>query len=537
MINTDELTNKTPSELIDIIQSLNHSLHQNQEQLQNKDEQLQDKSKQIQNKDALIACLNEAIALMKNEKFAARSEKFIDNNLQGRLFDETDYSEKPEDIEVADQDILIQAHTRKKTGRKPLPKDLPREQVTYDLADHEKVCGCGCELSLIGDERTEQLDIIPAKIKVIEHIQLKYACKSCQETIKTGKKDKQPIAKSIATSGLLAYVLTQKFQFHLPLYRQEQMFKAIGVDILRGTLSNWVLKCGELLQPLVNLLEDEILGYGVAYADESTVQVLCEDNKTAQSKSYMWCYGGGPPERFCYVYHYHPSREYKIPKLFFADYVGYLHCDGYQAYDALAKENNEVILVGCWYHARRKFTDAAKVSKKPGVSEWFIKQIAKLAKIEKEIKHTNQSAEQAFQYRLEKAKPITDKIKIKLDDYSHKTSTKSLLGKAIHYMLNQWPKLQNYFKDGRLENNNNRLERAIKPFATGRKNWLFANSVSGAHAAANIFSLIETCKAHGINPYDWLRMTLQKIPYCETIEQYEALLPFKYAKPDNKSTM
>ena len=516
MLNLNELTNKNPDELINIIQSLQETLLKNQ--------------KQLQNKDILIACLNDTIALMKHEKFASRSEKYIDNSLQGRLFNEAESSEKTADIEEAEQEILIPSHTRKKTGRKPLPRDLPREQITHDLPEHEKTCGCGCELSHIGDERTEQLDIIPAKIKVIEHIQLKYACKSCKETIKLAEKTKQPIPKSFATAGLLAYVLTQKFQFHLPLYRQEQMFKAIGVDLLRGTLSNWVIQCGKLLQPLVNFMEDEVLGYDIAYADESTVQVLKEENKTAQSKSYMWCYGGGPPGRFCYIYHYHPSREYKIPKLFFADYKGFLHCDGYQAYDALVKENADVTLVGCWYHARRKFADAAKVSKNPGISAWFIKQVARLAKIEKNIKDEKQNAEQVHPYRLENAKPIIDKIKLKLDEHQNKTSTSSLLGKAIHYMLNQWPKLQNYFEDGRLEISNNRMERAIKPFATGRKNWLFANSVEGAKAAANIFSLIETCKAHQINPYDWLRAILQKIPYCETVEQYEALLPFNFIK-------
>ena len=505
MLTANELTNKTTHELIDIIQSLQSSL---------------------ENKTTLINCLNETILLMKHEKFAARSEKYSDSSLQGRLFDEVASSEDAVIAEETEEAIIVQSHTRRKTGRKPLPKDLPREQITHDLAEQDKLCPCGCELSCIGDERTEQLDIIPAKIKVIEHIQLKYACKSCKETIKLAEKDKQPIPKSFATPGLLAYVLTQKFQFHLPLYRQEQMFKAIGVELLRGTLSNWVIKCGELLQPLVNLMADEILSYDIAYADETTVQVLNEENKTAQSTSYMWCYGGGPPDRFCYLYHYHPSREHKIPKLFFAEYKGFLHCDGYQAYDALAKENADVTLVGCWYHARRKFADAAKVSKNPGISAWFIKQIARLSKVEKIINDENQSAEQAFHYRLDKAKPIVEKIKIKLDEHQHKTSTSSLLGKAIHYVLNQWPKLQHYFNDGRLEISNNRMERAIKPFATGRKNWLFANSVEGSKAAANIFSLIETCKAHDINPYGWLRTTLQKIPYCETVEHYEQLLPF-----------
>jgi transposase len=509
MLTLNELTNKTSNELIEIIQSLKSCL---------------------ENKEALISHLNETIAWMKREKFAARSEKYIDNDLQGRLFDEADGSITVATIETAEQEILIRPHLRKKTGRQPLPKDLPREQITYDLSEQEKICPCGCKLTHIGNQRTEQLDIIPAKIKVLEHVQLKYACQACHKTIRLAEKGKQPIPKSFATAGLLAYVLTQKFQFHLPLYRQEQMFKAIGVDLLRGTLSHWVIQCSQLLQPLVNLMEDEVLSYDIAYADESTVQVLNENHKTAQSKSYMWCYGGGPPGRFCYLYHYHPTREYKIPKLFFAGYRGFLHCDGYQAYDALANENLGIVLVGCWYHARRKFVDAAKISKNPGISAWFIKQIAQLTQIEKIIKNGNQTAEQAYQYRLENAKPIVENIKLKLNEQQNKAPISSLLGKAIHYLLNQWPKLQNYFKDGRLEFSNNRMERAIKPFATGRKNWLFANSVEVAKAAANVYSLIETCKAHNINPYDWLRAVLQKIPYCESVEHYEALLPFNFFK-------
>lgn len=516
MLNLDELTQKNPEELIDIIRSLQDSVLQSQ--------------KQIANKNALISCLEETILLMKHEKFSARSEKYIDTSLQGRLFDEAELPKNLEEIEETEQEIQIPAHARRKSGRKPLPKDLPREQVIHDLLEEEKICLCGCKMAVIGDERTEQFDIIPAKIKVIEHVQLKYACKSCKEKIKLARKAKQPIPKSIATPGLLAYVLTQKFQFHLPLYRQEQMFKAIGVELLRGTLSHWVIKCGELLQPLVNLLQDEVLSYDIAYADESTVQVLKENNKTAQSKSYMWCYGGGPPERFSYLYYYHPSREYKIPKSFFADYRGYLHCDGYQAYDHIVKENPNITLVGCWYHARRKFAEAAKVSKKSGLSAWFIQQIQRLAKIEAIIKDEKQNPEKLRQYRLEHAKPIIEKIKVKLDEYKEKTSSESLLGKALQYLENQWPKLQNYFKDGRLEISNNRMERAIKPFATGRKNWLFADSVEGAKAAANIYSLIETCKTHDINPYDWLRESLGKIPYCETAEQYEALLPFNMKK-------
>ncbi len=523
MFKADELKNKSTEELTDIIHSLSSSLDENKKIIE-------DKQSVIQENNKIIAYLRETVYLLKHNRFGASSEKYIDNCLQGCLFDEASLPENSEAIEDAEESISVPAHTRKKPGRKPLPKDIPRQQVVYDLTDEEKTCACGSALHLIGDERSEQLDIIPAKIQVIEHVQRKYACKGCQSCIKVAKKTKQPIPKSIASPGLLAYVLTQKFQFHLPLYRQEQMLKALGIDILRATMSHWVIKCSQLLQPLVNLLQDDILDYNVAYADETTVQVLKEDNKKAQSKSYMWCYAGGKPDRFCYIYTYHPSRQYKIPIEFFSDFNGYLHCDGYQAYDDLAKKNPEVLLVGCWYHARRKFVETAKVSKKTGLSDWFIKQIRRFSHVEKTIKEEKQTSEEVFHYRLEHATPIMEKIKDKLDEQYDKVSPSSLLGKAIRYTLNQWGKLQNYLKDGRLDISNNRMEGAIKPFAVGRKNWMFANSVDGAKAAAIIFSLIETCKAHEVNPYDWLKDTLAKLPNCETVEQYEQLLPFKFPK-------
>ena len=513
MLNEVNLQGKNKAELIEFVHAVLHA-----------------KQQEVDTKQQHIDYLYEKIRLLKLGKFCARSERYIDNDPQGRLFDEAELPENTSEIEVAEAEITIPAHQRKKRGRKPLPKDLPRVEVIHDLSDEEKSCPCGCTLSPIGDERTEQLDIIPAKMQVIVHVHKKYACKVCEETIKTAKKPKQPIPKSIATPGLLAHVLTQKYQFHLPLYRQEQMLRCIGVDISRATLSHWVIKCSELLQPLVNLLEDEVQSYDVAYADESTVQVLQEPDKPAQSKSYMWCFGGGPPDRFSLIYHYHATREYQKAMDFFADYKGYLHCDGYQAYDALSKTNGNVIQAGCWYHVRRKFVEASKVSKKAGLANHFIEQIQKLSKVEKVILNGKLNADEAKAYREEKAKPIINKIKLGLDNKAASVSSQSLLGKAIHYALNQWHKLLTYLDDGRLEISNNRLERAIKPFACGRKNWLFANSVEGAKAAAIIYSLIETCKAHDVDPHTWLRSTLEKIPSAETIDQFEALLPFYFKK-------
>ena len=382
MLNRAELHDKTPSELKNIIIAAHKKLQKKEDVFQEKEKHFKT---ELESKHATIKQLYEEIRLLRHGKFGARSEKYVDDNPQGRLFDEAHPLEDPSEIEAAEATISVPAPIRKKPGRKPLPKELPRIEVIHDLNDDEKKCTCGCALTCIGDERSEQLDIVPAKIQVWVHVHKKYACKGCQDTIKTAQKPKQPIPQSIATPGLLAYVLTQKFQFHLPLYRQEQMLHAIGVDIARATLSHWVIKCSELLQPLVNLLEDEVLEYDVAYADESTLQVLKEPDKGATSQSYMWCFAGGSPERFSVVYHYHPNRSHKKAVDFFEAYAGYLHCDGYQAYDTLCRVNKKVMQVGCWYPVRRKFVEATKVSKKAGLAAYFIKQIRKLSQIEKVI--------------------------------------------------------------------------------------------------------------------------------------------------------
>lgn len=525
MINAVNLQDKNTDELVELIYSQQAIFEAQQKTFE----------KKLALQQQHIEYLYEQIRLAMCRQFGKSSEKFIDKDLQGCLFDESSLPANEEaiaEIVLADEEITIPEHTRKK-GRKALPKELPREQVVYDLPESERICACGCTLTSIGDVRTEQLDIIPAKIVVIEHIQKKYACKSCEETIKTAPKAAQPIPKSIAAPGLLANVLTQKFQFHLPLYRQEQMLQAIGVDIPRATLSLWVIRCAELLQPLVNLLQDEIFNYDVAYADESTVQVLKEKDKTAESTSYMWVFAGGQPGRFSFIYQYFPNRKHDIAVDFFSDFKGYMHCDGYQAYDNLAIKNKSVIQVGCWYHVRRKFVDAAKVSKNTGMADWYLKQIQRLAKIEEYITEHLSDPEKIKEHRNKESPHIIHKIKEKLDEQVKQVPPQSPLGKAIAYTLSQWPKLQIYLQDGRLEISNNRMERAMKPFAVGRKNWLFCNSVEGAKAAGVIYSLIETCKAHDVNCYEWLRATLTKIPACQTLEDFEALLPFNFKNQKN----
>lgn len=335
----------------------------------------------------------------------------------------------------------------------------------------------------------------------------------------------QPIPRSIAAPGLLSHVLVSKFQDHLPLHRQEQMLRRIGIDIPRSTLYLWVIRCAELLKPLLNIIHQQIISYDVAYSDETTVQVVKEQNKCVQSKKYMWLFAGGPPEKFAYYYNYHPSRAHNVAADFFEGYKGYIHCDGFPGYDTLAAKSSDIILSGCLYHARRKFVEITKVVKaKEGVAHDVLKYITLLAKIEEDIKEL--SALDKFKIRNEKAKPVLDELYTYLITMQPRIPPKSPLGQAVSYTLNQWTKLITYLKDGRLENNNNRSERAIKPFAIGRKGWLFANSVPGAHAAATLFSLVETCKYHGIEPYDWFRYVLQQLPLCKMADEIESLLPF-----------
>ena len=484
----------------------------------------------IQQRDIFIATLQEQLHLAKLRHFGRKSEKVAySQQMELGLFDEACEPENVTEIIEVDQTITIPGHKRKKSGRKPLPKELPRVQQIHDLADEDKICSCGCALTKIGEDKTEQLDIIPAKIQIIEHINLKYACKACLDTIKTASTPKQPIPRSIASPGLLAYVLTSKYKDHLPLYRQESIFQRMGVDIVRNTLAHWVIKSATMLEPIYKLLQYNISSYDVAYADETTVQVLKELGRDAQSKSYMWCFIGGPPGLRSIIYHYDPGRAHTIIEDVLDDFKGYLHCDGFTAYDTYANER-EIKLCGCWMHARRRFIEVTKVAKSEGIAHNAVALIAKLYVIEKHIKENNYDMENTFSYRQKNAKPILAKIKDLLDDSIHKVLPKSALGQAVSYCLNQWHKLVRYIDDGRLEIDNGLTERAIKPFVIGRKNWMFSDSVAGVKAGQIIYSIIETCIAHEVEPYAYLRHVIAKLPTQKSIAEIEKLMPYNIDK-------
>jgi transposase len=483
----------------------------------------------LQKKDSTIKYLEEKLILLQIKKFASQSEKHLEQaKTQLNLFNEAEElftlndDTNEDDIDSAENKVTIPEHSRS-LGRKKLPADLPREEVIIDLNDEEKICPHdGSLLNKIGQVESESLDIIPAKIKIIKTIRLKYACPCCLQTIKTAANPIKLLPKTMATPGLLSHIAISKYCDHLPLYRQEKILERMGIELNRNTLAEWMIKVGVVIQPLINLLQDKLLEENYISFDETPVQVLKEDGKKAQSKSWMWVqlsYGLKP----IVLYHYDPSRSSKVPKKLLTDFSGYLQVDGYTGYDPVFSENKKIIRVGCWAHARRKFMDAYKVGSNKNVANSFINLIKELYLIEEKIREM--PPDEKLNWRQNKSLIFLDKIKDKLDLLSGKTPPKSKIGEAINYCLNEWDNLKVYLTNGILHIDNNLIENVIRPFCLGRKNWLFSASVNGAEASSNFYSLLHTCYANGLEPYNYLRYIFAKLPEAKTVDDFEKLLP------------
>jgi hypothetical protein len=312
----------------------------------------------------------------------------------------------------------------------------------------------------------------------------------------------QPIPKSIASPALLAHVCTAKYADALPLYRQEDILRRAGIELPRATLANWMLKLGELVVPLINLLRDTVLECGVVQMDETTVQVLKEQNKAASTKSYMWVQRGGPPGKPVILFDYDPSRSGTVPVRLLDGFSGFLQCDGYEGYSAVGKRE-DIVLVGCWAHARRKFDEAIKAQGKKGKAKAgrattglaFIQKLYRIEKLAREV-----SAQERLRHRQEQAVPLLGEMRAWLDKSLPEVPPQSAVGKALNYLHGQWPKLVRYVEDGQIDIDNNAAERAIRPFVIGRNNWLFSDTVRGAEASARLSSLILTDKANGHEP-------------------------------------
>lgn len=489
------------------------------DELEKENKLLREQIAQIRVKNSL---LQEHLNLLLNRQFTASSEKVSSDQLG--LFNEAEELEHEDDINASNETVTVNSHERKAKPRASISPDLPREEIVHDLAESEKICPRdGTTLKVIGSEDHEQLDIIPAQIKVLLHRRLKYSCPCCGQHVVTASKPKQPIEKSIASPGLLAFVAVQKYADALPLYRQSEMFKRAGITLDRTNLANWMVKCGELIQPLINLLTEHIQQQPLIHMDETTLQVLDEPGKTAQSKSYLWLMATFGMQS-AVVYHYRDNRSQAVPLELLTNQTGAVMLDGYEWYQK-ACDTYQIKRLGCWAHARRKFVEAQKLQKKTGKVDQALAFIQKLYAIEKRLKE--KPPNERYEVRQQEAVPIIDKLKAWNDKSLATVLPTTALGKALMYLNNQWDRLVGYLDDGNYPIDNNPAERAIRPFTIGRKNWMFSKSQAGANASANLYSLIETAKANNLNVYDYLTRVFTDLPNARNIEDIEALLPWK----------
>lgn len=448
---------------------------------------------------------------------------------QHDLFDEAEAEQDPDhgtgaiDEVATSAAVADNAAARKKPGRKPLPAHLPRIELVFELDDASAHCAeDGSALKVIGQDITEQLDIIPAKIRMIRKIRKTYACPTC-ESVQCAPKPADLLPKSRASAELLAHIAIHKYQDALPLYRQQKMFERLGVTLDRTTMASWMVSVGQKLKPLVDQMRLDALTAEVLHADETSVQVLKEPDRRPDQKSYMWVQstGTGPP---MVIYHYAPGRSGKVVDHLFGDYCGTLVTNGYAAYQGLAHATH----AGCWAHARRKFNDALKVQKgkRTGKAQVGFNYIQRLFALEKQWAVL--SAEQRHEQRQLTAQPIIDDLAQWLEKSLPTITPKSQLGRAMFYLHKQWDKLTVFLQSGDVPIHNNQAENKIRPYVIGRKNWMFNDSVNGAESSAAIYSLIETAKANDLAPDMYLRWLFNTLPNADTTspKALRALLPY-----------
>jgi transposase len=507
------------------------------EQLEKQNAELEAKLEKQNELETKLKWFEEQFRLHQQKRFGISSEKTNPDQLE--LFNEVEKEANPDLPEPTVESITYQRRRKKRGHREMMLENLPVETVEYRLSSEEQVCSC-CNGALheMSTEVRQELKHIPAELKVIKHVRYVYSCRHCEreeiETpIITAPMPKPVYSGSLASPSLMAHIMSQKYVEGLPLYRQEQQFTRLGVSLSRQTLANWMIfGANKWLSPVYNRMHEFLLMQDILHADETTLQVLQEPGRSATSSSYLWLYRTGREGKPAILYDYQETRAGKNAQDFLAGFKGYLQVDGYAGYHKVP----DVILVGCWAHSRRKFSEAltalpsskrmSAVTAKEGLH--FCNQ---LFAIERDIREL--SSEERFESRLERSKPVLGAFLSWLKIQEQKVLPKSALGQAITYCLNQWEKLVAFLKDGRLEIDNNRSERSIKPFVIGRKNWLFSNTPRGAKASAIIYSIVESAKENGLNPYYYLRFLFEELPNVDITDKsaIDKLLPWSPTLP------
>lgn len=467
--------------------------------------------------EALVKYYEDRFLLSRHRQYGASSEKSEYDFSQLSIFNE---AELTADDNVLEPELTtIKSHYRRsrRLVNDRLPENIPVEVIEHSLPSNEQICPeCGGNLHVIGSEKRRELKIIPAQVTIVEHIRKVYGCRNCEKDEYGNPVFRTPIDNpvikgSFASPEAIAYIMTQKFVMGVPLYRQEQDLKRRSIMLSRQTMSNWLLRAAEdWLEPVYDALHELLCLKSVLHADETILQVLCEPGKTPQSKSYMWLYRtSGDAHAPIVLFEYRPDRRKENPKRFLAGFKGYLHTDGYEAYHSLP---DDITIVGCFAHVRRKFDEALKIiPEKDRLKSDTLRgkrYCDKLFALEQEF--TGLTPDERHKQRQELSRPLVNEFFEWLTNLC--ALPKTPLGAASNYALKQRKYLERYLLDGRLEISNNRAERSIKPFVIDRKNFLFANTPRGAKASAIMFSIIETAKENGLDPFKYLSYVFKNAP-------------------------
>lgn len=493
--------------------------------------------KVVENQQIRIEQLTELLSKSQKALYGQSSEKrryvFGEDDNQTSLFNEAEVEANSKAEEPTVQTIVA-AHARKpKRTKEELAETVPVIEVVCDLAEDKRTCGiCSADLRYLGKEHVrDELEIIPAQVRILRYVRFNYVCTSCEK--ETGDANivkasvPAPVMKrSLASPSTVAYVMYQKYANGMPLYRQEKDWANQGVTLSRATLANWIIRPShEWLEPLYNTIQKHMLTEPLIHVDESVLQVLKEEGKKATTESRMWVYTSGRSPTPAVLFEYQPTRSGQHARRFLQGFSGYLQTDGYSGYNVVP----DVVHCGCWAHLQRKFEeaipkDADAKSSKAAIGYDYCNRLFAL-----EHNWAELSVEERYEERLKNAKPLLDEFwdwVMLLNPLPN-----SSLGKAVTYALNQKEPLSNFLLDGRIEISNNRAENAIRPYVTGRKNWLFADTTRGAKASAIVYSMIESAKLNNLNPYMYLVHLLTNLPNLKELT-HETLAPYLPWSPE-----
>ena len=484
----------------------------------------------------------EQLKLSKKKIYGASAEKIAVDYGQISFFNEAEAERTPMLPEPKVEDVIRKSHKKKKRGTKEIYKNLEVVEHTYELPQEELVCPkCDSEMTFMRWKTKSEINIVPAKVQLIVHKEAVYVCKECDKngiegSFKYAKSVPSLIEKSLVSPSLMAWIMNQKFCLALPLYRQEQELKRMGVNLSRQTMSNWVIAGSKLLKPLYDALHQNLLGRNILHADETVLEVLNLPDRDKPVDAYMWVYRTSRfEERPVVLYDYEEGRSGDYAKDFLKGFSGYLHCDGWGGYNKV----EHIKRVGCLVHLRRYFLNALEVqedkkdySTDAGKGFLLIEKIFKAERVnpDKPSEKTKYTEAEIAEIRKTVQPQLLKDFFDFCEEYQGRGMSKNLTGVAVNHALNQKDTFMTFLDDPKLELSNNAAERAVKPFVIGRKNFLFCNTPNGANSSAVIFSIIETAKENGLKPFEYLEFLFENIRLGNDVTE---LVPWSEKVPEN----